>query len=57
MPQFDGIQDHRMDRSEKMKDIHVTLKRGNRALGKTTVGWSFNVKWKYGSSTWVPPNS
>ena len=49
-----GIQDHRTDGTQVlMKDRHVTSKRGNRGLRKTTVGWSFHVKWKDGSSNWV----
>ena len=51
---FDGMQDHCTDGSEvKMKDRHVTLKCGNRALRKTTFGWSFNIKCKDDSTTWV----
>ena len=41
----ENLQDHRTNGTEvKMKDRHISTKRGVRKLRKTTVGWSFNVK-------------
>jgi len=40
-----GIQNHRTDGKEvTMSNRYVTTKSRNRALRKTTVGWSFHVK-------------
>ena len=50
-----GVQDHRTNGKEvTMSNRYVTTKSGNHVLRKTTVGWSFRVKSKDGSSTWVP---
>ena len=47
---LDCILDHRTDGTEvKLNERHVTTKRGNRQLRKTTVGWSFKIRWKDGS--------
>ena len=52
---LDCILDHKTDGTEVTLDNrHVTTKRGNRQLRKTTVGWSFKIRWKDGSTNWVP---
>ena len=53
---LEGILDHKKDESAavpKSKKF-VTTRAGMRQLIKTTVGWKFKIKWKDGSTEWVP---
>ena len=53
---LEGILDHKKDASLAVsKDKRfVTSKAGNRHLRKTTTGWKFKIKWRDGSTEWVP---
>ena len=49
------IVDHKCDGSAvPMEQKYIKSKNGQMKLRQTTVGWSFNIKWKDGTSDWVP---
>ena len=51
---MEGIIDHKRDIAAiPMEDKHVTDRRGNKKLRKTTKGWMFLVRWRDSSETWV----
>jgi hypothetical protein len=53
--QMSCIVDHKCDGSAvPMEQKYIKSKNGQMKLRQTTVGWSFNIKWKDGTSDWVP---
>ena len=51
----DAIIDHAKDgHAVEKEDQYAVTKRGQRRLRKTTHGWKLLVRWKDGSTTWVP---
>ena len=49
------ITDHKCDGSAvKIDRKYAKPNNGQDKLQKTTVGWSFHIKWKDGTSDWVP---
>ena len=53
--QMSCIVDHKCDGSAvPMEQKYIKSKNGQMKLRPTTVGWSFNIKWKDGTSDWVP---
>ena len=51
----EGILYHSKDkRAIEKKDKYFVTKRSRRSMRETTVGWKLNVKWRYGTTTWVP---
>ena len=51
---LEGILDNFKDkRAIEKKDQYFVTNRGRRSMHQTTVGWKFNVKWRYGTTTWV----
>ena len=53
--QMSCIIDHKCDGSAvKMDRKYIKSNNGQDKLRKTTVGWSFHIKWKDGTSDWVP---
>jgi len=53
--ELDKILDHKSDGSAVSKsNSHITTKRGRRKLRQTTIGWKFQVRWKDGSTQWIP---
>ena len=52
---LEGVLDHRKeDSAVSMGNKWTTTRRGNYSLQKTTVGWMFKIKWKDGTTEWVP---
>ena len=52
---LEGILDHhKEDSAVSMDNKWTTTRRGNCSLQKTTVGWMFKIKWKDGTTEWVP---
>ncbi len=37
----------------KLENKYITTRTGTRKLRETTVGWSFLIRWGYGSTQWV----
>ena len=53
--QMSCIVDHKRDGSAvSMEHKYIKSKNGQSKLRQTTVGWSFQIKWKDGTSDWVP---
>ena len=51
---LEGILDHSKDkRAIEKKYKYFISKRGRRSMCKATVGWKFNIKWRYGTTKWV----
>ena len=51
---LEGILDHSVgSNAVAKKDMWIKTKSGRRKR-ETTVGWKFHVKWKDGTTTWVP---
>ena len=45
---------HSKDKREiEKKDKYFLSKRGRKLMRKRTVGWKLNIKWRYGTTTWV----
>jgi hypothetical protein len=52
---FIKISDHKKDASAVSKDDGFTISQnGNKIPMKATRGWKVNIKWKDGTSSWVP---
>ena len=53
--QMSCIVDHKCDGTAvKMEDKFIKSKNGQMKLRQTTIGWNFHIKWKDGTSDWVP---
>ena len=51
---MEGILDHSSDnRAVEKKNKWIVSKHVRRSMRKSTVGWKFCVKWKYGTTTWI----
>ena len=48
------LEHEKSERAIKKEDQYVVTRRGQRKLRETTVGWTFHVKWKDGTKTWIP---
>ena len=51
---LESIIDHRTDSTVIQKHNDVKTVNGKKVNIKTTKGWFFHIKWKDGSTTWVP---
>ena len=51
---MDSIIDHKSDKNAVAKDDEFVVVNGKRHKKKTTEGWSFNIQWKDGTTTWEP---
>ena len=51
---LEGILDHSVGSNAVAKKDMWTKTKSGRRKRETTVGWKFHVKWKDGTTTWVP---
>ena len=51
---MDSIIDQKSDKNAVAKDDEFVVVNGKRHRKKTTKGWSFNIQWKYETTTWEP---
>ncbi len=52
---MEGVIDHKIDPAVAVSksDKYIATRRGQRKLRKTTCGWTFLIKWKDGSESWI----
>jgi hypothetical protein len=52
---MEGIIDYRKDETTAVSkaDMHIVMRRGQKKLRKTTVGWKLLVRWKDQSESWI----
>ena len=51
---FHQIIDHKSSgEAVKLEDKYITTRTGTMRLRETTVGWSFLIRWRDGSTQWV----
>eukprot|EP00978_Attheya_sp_CCMP212_P014981 scaffold38463_cov27-Attheya_sp.AAC.3 len=52
---MDEIIEHKADgHAVQCDDMYIVGKNGNKHMRRTTKGWKLMVKWKDGSSDWLP---
>ena len=51
---LEGILDHSKDKQAiENKEKYFIYKCSRQSMRKTTVGWKFNINWRYGTTKWV----
>jgi hypothetical protein len=51
---FNGIINHRKNSNALDKTDQYRINNGKRTKKKTTTGWDLEIKWKDGSTSWIP---